>query len=241
MYEDMPGVHGETTRKALHRKKARTSVNIATLARSGSLSQQGAPTNVIDHVQCAIHFLHFSQTLHGQTHGTAQQFCQEIAEYTHEQVQLALHNQGLDTQQVPAPNSSISFPVQFCDQVYGILQVKPDPAHPTYPVIPSIGAYLLAQVCGWILYTLKISAFLQTQYQHLSQQASEPLTQREQEILQLLCCGYNQETIANTLSIALSTVDTHRQHIYQKLRVHNGHDMLLAAFRADLFSSIEKL
>jgi DNA-binding CsgD family transcriptional regulator len=246
MHEHMSSIREEITmkaRKVLHRKRlGLPSTLILSPGYAVDLSQ-ATYTNVVDYVQYAVNLLHLGQTLCGQAHGTAQQFCQEVAEHTHEQVQLSLHNQGSieNAQQILASDSLISFPIRFSDQVYGTLHIKLDSAHPTYPVIPPIGAYLLAYICGWVLYTLKISAFLQTQYQHLSHQACEPLTKREQEVLHFMCCGYNRETIAHTLSITLTTIDTHRQHIYQKLHVHNEHDMLLAGFRAGLFSPIESL
>lgn len=48
---------------------------------------------------------------------------------------------------------------------------------------------------------------------------SDPLTAREEEILQLLAQGYLTKEIAGQLSISLDTVKTHLKHIYGKLQV----------------------
>ena len=47
----------------------------------------------------------------------------------------------------------------------------------------------------------------------------ENLTQREQEILQLLAKGYQYKEIAETAGVKLETVRSHIKHIYDKLHV----------------------
>jgi DNA-binding NarL/FixJ family response regulator len=49
----------------------------------------------------------------------------------------------------------------------------------------------------------------------------DALTRREQEILELLCRGFSNKDIADTLSISFETVRWHNLHIYQKLRVRS--------------------
>jgi DNA-binding NarL/FixJ family response regulator len=49
----------------------------------------------------------------------------------------------------------------------------------------------------------------------------ETLTQREQEILELLAKGYYYKEISDNLSISYNTVRTHLQHIYEKLHVQS--------------------
>ncbi|MFZ4779891.1 MAG: response regulator transcription factor, partial [Terrimicrobiaceae bacterium] len=46
------------------------------------------------------------------------------------------------------------------------------------------------------------------------------LSTREKEILQHLAQGYSNKEIAAKLEISVSTVRTHIEHIYEKLRVH---------------------
>jgi len=58
----------------------------------------------------------------------------------------------------------------------------------------------------------------------------EKLTQREQEILELLSKGYYYKEIGETLGISLNTVRTHLQHIYEKLHVQSRTEAVLKFF-----------
>lgn len=57
------------------------------------------------------------------------------------------------------------------------------------------------------------------------------LTAREREILQLLAEGRTNKEVANLLNISLTTVETHRGHILQKLSLHSTPDLILYAVR----------
>lgn len=154
--------------------------------------------------------------------------------------QLVLQHRGLaQGAQIPSPSQAVSFPVQFGNLNYGTFYVAFDPAQPTHPLIPAKVADSLAQLCAMLVYTLEVSALLQAQYQHLEQHAYESLTKRQREVLTLLCHGYDQETIAQKLSIVPKTVAKHREHIYERLGIHRKSDVLLAAYLAGLYSPIE--
>ena len=82
----------------------------------------------------------------------------------------------------------------------------------------------------------KVSRILQEDY--VSQLESrgledsyELLTGREREILQLLAEGKANKEVANLLNISLTTVETHRGHILQKLSLHSTADLILYAVR----------
>jgi len=47
--------------------------------------------------------------------------------------------------------------------------------------------------------------------------ASDPLSDREREVLRLLALGHTNQEIAKTLFISVRTAETHRAHIMQKL------------------------
>ncbi len=51
------------------------------------------------------------------------------------------------------------------------------------------------------------------------QEETSPLTNREKEVLQLICQEYSSQEIADKLFIGRRTVDTHRQNILQKAKV----------------------
>ena len=52
------------------------------------------------------------------------------------------------------------------------------------------------------------------------------LTDREKEILELIANGKTCREIADILCVSLSTVETHRDHIYRKLNLHNRVDLI---------------
>jgi two-component system, NarL family, response regulator NreC len=47
----------------------------------------------------------------------------------------------------------------------------------------------------------------------------DPLSEREHEVLRLLALGHTNQEIASTLFLSVRTVETHRAHIMQKLRI----------------------
>src|SRR6516162_2307413 len=71
--------------------------------------------------------------------------------------------------------------------------------------------------------SMQIARKVVDHFRQIQQPASdvETLTQREQEILELLAKGYYYKEISDTLSISYNTVRTHLQHIYEKLHVQS--------------------
>ncbi|MGZ3899245.1 MAG: response regulator transcription factor [Bacteroidia bacterium] len=59
----------------------------------------------------------------------------------------------------------------------------------------------------------------------------EKLSQREQEIIQLLAKGLRYKEIADKLSLSTETVRTHIRNIYQKLQVNSRTDALNKIFK----------
>jgi len=60
------------------------------------------------------------------------------------------------------------------------------------------------------------------------------LSLREKEILQLLVSGKNNREIADMLHVSPSTVETHRNNVFQKLHVHSLPELILYAVRKGL-------
>jgi len=84
--------------------------------------------------------------------------------------------------------------------------------------------------------TRKISRMMQEDYiQEMEQRGLEDsydlLTDREREVLQLAAEGKPNKEIAGALSISLTTVETHRTHILQKLGLHSVPELILYAVR----------
>jgi DNA-binding NarL/FixJ family response regulator len=57
------------------------------------------------------------------------------------------------------------------------------------------------------------------------------LTDREKEVLQLLAEGRSNKEVASVLDLSLSTVETHRANLMQKLNLHNTAEIVLYSVR----------
>jgi DNA-binding NarL/FixJ family response regulator len=62
------------------------------------------------------------------------------------------------------------------------------------------------------------------------------LTDREREVLHLLAEGRSNKEVANVLEVGLSTVETHRANLMQKLNLHNTAEIVLYAVRKGLIA-----
>ena len=62
----------------------------------------------------------------------------------------------------------------------------------------------------------------------------EALTDREQEILQLIWSGLKNKEIAQRLKISVKTVEAHRANMMKKVRVSNAAQLLNAAIQEGL-------
>ena len=62
------------------------------------------------------------------------------------------------------------------------------------------------------------------------------LSRREKEILQVLASGKTNREIADLLFISITTVETHRNNIFQKLNLHSLAELILYAVRKGLVS-----
>ena len=198
-----------------------------------------ADADLEDYTQLIADLLSFVQTVDTHPPQIGKRLCKEVMRATQGKAWLLLPSQDSSTGQ-PAPFTvSISFPVRFRNRIYGTLEIAPNSVNRASPAFPLPLAQLLAHACALLLYTFEQSAFIEGQCQRLDYQSPGHLTKREQEILQLICQGDDQDTIATKLQIAPATVDTHRKRICEKLGVHCERDIPLAAYRAHLFSFLE--
>lgn len=181
------------------------------------------------------------QALLDQPHNVCAYLADAVVAITRDCARLIFDTPAADAERL-APSKSVfaSFPVRCGMRTYGTLSVSTDTEHPEFPSIPLAVAHLLAEICGLLLHNLEQSALLSTQSQHLGERAAtEPLTAREREILKLICQGYSELDIVATLTISPNTVSKHRQHIYEKLGVHNEREVRLVAYCNDLVSFLE--
>ena len=89
--------------------------------------------------------------------------------------------------------------------------------------------------------TRKISRMMQEDYiREMEQRGLEDsydlLTDREREVLQLAAEGKPNKEIAGELNIGLTTVETHRTHILQKLGLHSVPELILYAVRKGIIA-----
>jgi len=89
--------------------------------------------------------------------------------------------------------------------------------------------------------TRKVATILQEDYisalqQHGLEDRYDLLSDREREVLQLIAEGRANKEIANLLTISLTTVETHRAHILQKLDIHSVPELILYAVRKGIIS-----
>jgi DNA-binding NarL/FixJ family response regulator len=89
--------------------------------------------------------------------------------------------------------------------------------------------------------TRKVGRMLQEDYvSRLQQRGLEDrydlLSGREREILQYIAEGRANKEVANMLNISVTTVETHRSHILQKLDMHGIPELILYAVRKGIIS-----
>lgn len=74
---------------------------------------------------------------------------------------------------------------------------------------------------------------------HLDVPAGKPLsklTPKEREVLQLIAEGKSTKEVSGILNTSISTVETHRQHIMEKLKIHTVAELTKYAIREGLTS-----
>jgi two-component system, NarL family, response regulator NreC len=89
--------------------------------------------------------------------------------------------------------------------------------------------------------TRKIAGILQEDYISQLQQRGlddryDLLSGREREILQMIAEGRSNKEVASLLNISVTTVETHRGHILQKLNIHSIPELILYAVRKGIVS-----
>ncbi len=91
-----------------------------------------------------------------------------------------------------------------------------------------------------IYVTPEIAGVVVQEYLHHLKQVQNgdvsPLTAKEREVLQLLAEGKATKEIAATLHVSIPTIDTHRQHIMEKLGLHSVAELTKYAIREGLTS-----
>lgn len=193
-----------------------------------------------EHLQPIMHLLNVGQALCTQSRHVIRSLCEEVAKATQYKARLVV-SRGKGKNLREEADSPFHFPVRFGDHKYGTLLISPDRWQPASPALSLTISLLLAQTCGTLLHMMEQTVILQIDSQDLNEQRNIDLTDREKEVLVLICRGYNAEKIADQLFISPKTVKRHKHNIYTKLDVHSEHEALLAAYFANLFFPIEEV
>jgi DNA-binding NarL/FixJ family response regulator len=96
-----------------------------------------------------------------------------------------------------------------------------------------------AVAAGKSFFSPAVSGVLAEEYMEQLQERGltdsyELLTDREKEVLQLLASGKSNKEVAAVLDVGLSTVETHRANLMQKLNLHSTAEIVLYAVRKRL-------
>jgi DNA-binding NarL/FixJ family response regulator len=80
-----------------------------------------------------------------------------------------------------------------------------------------------------------VSRNLQRLRNEAGRMASLPeFTPREQEVLELICQGYNNDQIADKIHISSKTVEKHKSNLFQKTNSGNTVNLIIYAFKNEL-------
>jgi two-component system response regulator NreC len=82
--------------------------------------------------------------------------------------------------------------------------------------------------------TLLVEDYVRTLQKRGLSDSYHLLTDREKEVLHLLAEGRSNKEVATLLGLGLSTVETHRANLMQKLSLHNTAEIVLYAVRKGL-------
>lgn len=98
---------------------------------------------------------------------------------------------------------------------------------------------LRAVAAGKSFFSPAVSGLLAEEYVQQLQERGltdsyELLTDREKEVLQLLAEGRSNKEVAALLNVGVSTVETHRANLMQKLNLHSTAEIVLYAVRKRL-------
>ncbi len=78
---------------------------------------------------------------------------------------------------------------------------------------------------------LLLSGYLRDAEKATGDDAFSRLSGREREVLQLISEGQTNKEIARLLSLSINTVESHRKHVMDKLKLHNTADIVRYAVR----------
>jgi len=91
--------------------------------------------------------------------------------------------------------------------------------------------YLSPAIAGIV-----VKELTQSKTSRRRQPASQELTPREREVLQLIAEGHSAREIAERIHLSVKTIETHRRQMMEKLEIHSIADLTKFAIREGLTS-----
>lgn len=179
-----------------------------------------------------------NEELFGQSEGVIEHIGQEIADLSERRLSVLWHRPGAAPPRSGALPSLPCVPLQYGGRYYGELVSAVDPARPATSLIPLERVRVVANMCGWLIYSLEVAALLKKQ---VAFQQLEPLSRRERDVLLLMSQNVDARTIAARLDITPATVKKHRENIYRHLGVNTVPDAVLTGFLMAHYSPLASL
>ncbi len=175
-------------------------------------------------------------------------FCRELAFCSQGRILLMLAERA-DLRNEPFSTNKESFkvPVQSRGNGSDMLILLSPPQEPAERLLAVQYMKMLAGVCRLLFSMFGFTASVLLPLQRSSVRTVPQLTEREREVLQLLCQGCNLRQIAQRLDIEQETVGRHKRRIDHKLEVpheleiaHNL-EVSVLAYLSGLFSPLTDL
>lgn len=147
----------------------------------------------------------------------------------HERLDGSGYHRGCSAGEIPRPARTLA----AADVYQAMSQERP---HRRALTPQAAVAQMSSQVASGLLDRDAVEAVLQSAGQrvHLPRESPADLSEREIEVLRLICRGQSKKEAANQLHIAPSTVDHHVRHIYEKAGVSTRAGAAIFALEHDL-------
>lgn len=205
-----------------------------------SFSQGQTPSaDAIDYEQLVLRLYALNEELFGQSAGVIERINLEIAHLSRGCLAVQWHQPGASPPRSGPLQPVPSVPLQYGGRYYGELVSAVDPEQPEMPLVSLAKAQGVANMCGWLIYSLEVAALLEKQ--HAVPHEFKPLRPREREILLLMSQQNDEQAIADALHISQKTVQKHQENIYKRLGVHAAHHAILSGFLHAQFSPLASL
>jgi len=201
-------------------------------------------SDISDSVYLTQHLLNVCETLLERGINVHDRLRQEVANVTKRRAHLLFgETERIKRLRSTSSNVAMSLFVQFGHITYGTLVVEWQSGPSSEPALARPTAEMIAHICGSILYILELLWMVQsiTRKQEILQfppVTRASFTKRQWTVLMLMCQGYTQQEIAQSLTIALSTAQKHRQAVYARLHVRDEREVPLVAYQLGLFSPL---